>query len=150
MPFVVWRNPDGLIYTGWEVILFAWPVWTTSGLLAASCGFWLGTTEVERKAVAKAEAARTAEALARHDAAEAMERATLALSHQYDELKKELQHTKNLQADALTAIARHDQLQAEILSLKSQLAYSQKRLTNLQKSASTKRKKSSSSFLPFK
>lgn len=150
LPFAVWRTPSGLVYNGWEVLLFAWPVWSTTGLLSALCGLWLGTTAVERDALADAEKARAAEALARHEAADAIDRANRTVSQKRDELNAELRYTKEMQADALAAIGNRDQLQNQLLDLKAELDYSKKRFANLQKGASPRRKKSSGSFLPFK
>lgn len=129
VPGIRWSNGTGVFYDGWEAIVKAWPIYLTTGTVAALISFMLfgfiGESERERSHKQRAEKAEAKSASARKDAENAAQRAQAALEDKQREAREMLIEAKALRAAAARETER---AQSRIVDLEYKLAHTNRRL----------------------
>lgn len=151
IPYIAWRGSAGTVELGWKAVFAAWPIWITSGAVAATLGLssslQLRRTISEKQAIDEANKYRSLALQARKEADSAMRVAESALETDRAALKDREEEVHKLSRHAEEVIGQTQVLQAKISELQFEVDYQRKKIASLQK---PRRPRKFSSHLPFK
>src|SRR5690606_27746812 len=134
IPYIAWRGPEGTVQLGWSAVFTAWPIWITSGAVAAIIGLrgslQLRRTINEQRAINEANKFRSLALQARKEADSAMSIAESAFAADREALKNREEQVQRLSRHAEEAIGQTQLLQAKIGELQFEVDYQRKKIAS--------------------